>query len=1127
MPRQPNPQNRLACDRCHGQKLRCQKGPAGQGSCLRCSRSNTACVFSPRQRRQVQGTAAPTAPSIPTTKEQVEAQSQSQSQQRSSTAVEHDAYHQAGLDFLDDNLFLNHDFGEMHHDGTKNSDSVNLSALTFPLPLPASPPDSNGWSAFLGINPGSQPILVNNPKPDPPADWSSIFNGGCQLGIDKGFSLFGKFPTYTPGHVESASSDASTPPEEATLQDVDPTQCIRQLAELNVKLYEHAEILPAVTMDPNGQLPTSDGRLFPIDETFTITQAFIDVVDRLYPRVGRVSHFVPDHATVLLLLSCANRVFDIYQIIIGHMKACIAHRVTPVTADGRAISLPKIRIGRYAPPSPAAITMHMLMVILMASNLFDQLQDVLGVWWNGDTATTAPVQSGPERAEVELAVGQRARFPEFTDEAKSAMAVRAARVAKEIVGTRQQLLNTPGMRGDGMMNELWNADFVFHDNLQALIHSAESGCAFCNLCWVQIQRERTWDVDLCLAGSCNGMGGKTILDPTIYLQAHWQMPDSEQNVPSRLWISCGPLPNSEAEGLTSQGLSTSLCIFAVPGTPAESLFEGRYITVDHNPNDHIAWTQRALDFCQRNHKVCKHATHSAPRQMPTRIIDVGPPSSSTTSPTPRLVLAKDLPSPEPYTALSYCWGQGVRDKIELRQHTLATLLTSMPEDNLTRAHQDAIRFTRALGIRYLWIDALCIIQGDPADWARESKRMGSVYGGAQLTIIASRAADCADGFLANTYRSTPNDQNLPLPCPLPCGVSPVTRSGPAMGTVYVTPPRSTTGGPVDARGWCFQESLLAHRAVSFGTEQLLYSCRAAKRYEDGERTLISSAGSFRRLAGPDPGTKPTVLRAWYAMLQNFSARALTEPHDVFACIASLALIAHRVVGWRYLAGLWEGDMPRGLVWRSQFRYFLPIKTETVWPRASGFRQGEKKGEAVRRAPSWSWASVSGPVVWPAAVLRREVEGYTLGVDLFVRPREDGGRWTVDTSEGVGEPDALYMPSLELRMWARPVRVRRGGRTTGEYAAALSVAGRKEWKTAHTKYGMLLVEFESGGVVAVGYFDVLGEKEPENMWCLRVIRREGILLTRDEQGKFRRIGWLAVLEEERWFGGVGEQAVDLV
>ncbi|KAK3681568.1 hypothetical protein B0T22DRAFT_472474 [Podospora appendiculata] len=452
MPRQPNPQNRLACDRCHGQKLRCQKGPASQGSCLRCSRSNTTCVFSPRQRRQVHtqvqaqeegadSNAASIAPS-PTAKEQAEVHPQS-------FTVDDNASPGAGLDFLDDDLFLDHDFGEMHHASTANADSVNPSALT----LPVSSPSSNGWSAFLGIGPGSQPVFVDNLSPDSLTDWSSHFNGGCQLGIDKGFSLFGRAQAYTPGHVESASSDASTPPE-VTFQDVDPTQCIRQLAELNVKLYEHAEILPAVTMDPNGQLPTSDGRLFPIDETFIVTQAFIDVVDRLYPRIGRISNFVPDHATVLLLLSCANRVFDIYQIIVGHMKACIAHRITPVTTDGRAVSLPKIHIGRYAPPSPAAITMHMLMVILMASNLFDQLQDVLGVWWHspGDTTKTTPVQSGPERAEVELAVGQRARFPEFTDEAKSAMAVRAATVAREIVGARQQLLNTPGMRGNGMMN---------------------------------------------------------------------------------------------------------------------------------------------------------------------------------------------------------------------------------------------------------------------------------------------------------------------------------------------------------------------------------------------------------------------------------------------------------------------------------------------------------------------------------------------------------------------------------------------------------------------------------------------------------------------------------------------------
>lgn len=54
---------------------------------------------------------------------------------------------------------------------------------------------------------------------------------------------------------------------------------------------------------------------------------------------------------------------------------------------------------------------------------------------------------------------------------------------------------------------------------------------------------------------------------------------------------------------------------------------------------------------------------------------------------------------------------------------------------------DAITLARNLGVRFLWTDSLCIIQGGSnearEDWARESSMMASVYGGAWLTIAAS------------------------------------------------------------------------------------------------------------------------------------------------------------------------------------------------------------------------------------------------------------------------------------------------------------------------------------------------------------------------------------------------------
>lgn len=66
---------------------------------------------------------------------------------------------------------------------------------------------------------------------------------------------------------------------------------------------------------------------------------------------------------------------------------------------------------------------------------------------------------------------------------------------------------------------------------------------------------------------------------------------------------------------------------------------------------------------------------------------------------------------------------------------------------MTSVIQDAVTVTRALSVRYLWIDALCIIQGDGQDWARESQVIGLVYSNAFVTICSLSSSSCLEGFL--------------------------------------------------------------------------------------------------------------------------------------------------------------------------------------------------------------------------------------------------------------------------------------------------------------------------------------------------------------------------------------------
>lgn len=68
-------------------------------------------------------------------------------------------------------------------------------------------------------------------------------------------------------------------------------------------------------------------------------------------------------------------------------------------------------------------------------------------------------------------------------------------------------------------------------------------------------------------------------------------------------------------------------------------------------------------------------------------------------------------------------------------------------DTLPQNFQDAIITVRTLGLRYLWIDALCIIQDSAQDWEHEAAQMGTVYNSAYLTIAATSASSSSNGFL--------------------------------------------------------------------------------------------------------------------------------------------------------------------------------------------------------------------------------------------------------------------------------------------------------------------------------------------------------------------------------------------
>jgi hypothetical protein len=68
---------------------------------------------------------------------------------------------------------------------------------------------------------------------------------------------------------------------------------------------------------------------------------------------------------------------------------------------------------------------------------------------------------------------------------------------------------------------------------------------------------------------------------------------------------------------------------------------------------------------------------------------------------------------------------------------------AIPLERLPQIYREAIEVTLALGLRYTWIDALCIVQftDDLTGWQIESAQMASIFQGSFLVLAASSSPD--------------------------------------------------------------------------------------------------------------------------------------------------------------------------------------------------------------------------------------------------------------------------------------------------------------------------------------------------------------------------------------------------
>jgi len=343
-----------------------------------------------------------------------------------------------------------------------------------------------------------------------------------------------------------------------------------------------------------------------------------------------------------------------------------------------------------------------------------------------------------------------------------------------------------------------------------------------------------------------------------------------------------------------------------------------------------------------------------------------------------------------YVCLSHCWGS-TPIHCSTKTKTLADALNFIKFETLPKNFQDAIILTRNLGIQYIWIDSVCIVQDDKQDWEVQSGEMAVIYKNADLTIASVLSPDSTGGCFSQTMP----DLKLSL---VDRTVEPVV-IGIRMCDFHGRPSSykdTRARFPLFQRDWVFQERLLSRRLLYCNFGELEFSCLEGHKCECGHPTTLPPHplgtrvlpsqflnSKHRLLMARDTKISKSDLsgcyRWWRQIVSNYMNLNITYPNDILPALSGCARIFSRLSGDQYLAGLWKSSISEDLVW------YIERRGDSSKPEASNTGVIERRVDRFApkprppswTAPSWSWASVAlgQLVIFPSAADGRREKWY--------------------------------------------------------------------------------------------------------------------------------------------------------
>ncbi|KAF2691693.1 HET-domain-containing protein [Lentithecium fluviatile CBS 122367] len=438
-----------------------------------------------------------------------------------------------------------------------------------------------------------------------------------------------------------------------------------------------------------------------------------------------------------------------------------------------------------------------------------------------------------------------------------------------------------------------------------------------------------------------------------------------------------------------------------------------------------------LHRCLSEHKQCRMSSDENELPfMPTRLLDV---SNNAI----RLIETKDLIGTDlndrVYLSLSHCWG--LVPIIRTLQENYEAHLTNIDPAKLSKTFREAVHVTRKLRFRYIWIDSLCIIQDSASDWAAEAATMCDVYRNATLKIAAAHAGSGDVGCFKDRdgLLQFPFVAELALPATRDASSTKprhilLTSYGRIEGVGAPEP-------PLYGRAWVLQEQLLSPRMLIFDGNLIRWECvcgHGNERTPTGGmsrhiglqkdiRAGIFSTTDFFDMLDDNPGKVSGArikLLHWCDAVMDYTHRGMTKASDRLVALDGIAQALRMKTKRKYYAGLWSQDLWMGLLWS--------ISHEDEYTPTTMASFDLERNKHVRHdedlAPSWSWASVTVPVVYlvPTIIYLDHV-CEILSTHVSGTPAKQSGRLEMRGHIRTGYVDAIYPYAIQEAAAVAPNR----------------------------------------------------------------------------------------------------------